>query len=69
MTGLDFDITTSTITTIDLSWVELTTFEETGGVPILNYKVITIANAEESEAGLPTNSPFVIEDLTPGQDY
>jgi hypothetical protein len=69
VSGLDFDIVTSTITSIDLSWNEFTTFEETGGVPILNYKVITTANGEETEAGLPVNSPFVIPDLTPGHDY
>lgn len=60
---------TSTTTTIDLSWDYLLTFEEIGGVQIQNYKVIHTALGVVTEAGTTTDNTFVINGLTPGQDY
>jgi predicted phage tail protein len=68
--GLVFDMTTSTITTVDLSWQSLLTMEETGGSEILNYIVLLSSDQLSwSEVSTVSTTYMTITELAPGQDY
>lgn len=72
VTGLDFDPDISSLTTLQISWKLQTTHEETGGSPVLNYKIQhdsgtgTWVDVATVAAGVDN---YLIETLTPGTDY
>lgn len=72
--SIDLDIVSSTLTTLQLSWPELTTHEETGGSPILSYllqqKVGEVwVNVKGEDGSYDTASSYLQTGLAPNSYY